>query len=132
MAVRTLTFKNCVVRLEESGFTETLFSDGTRVPSYPTGEPEQAELSRRLGYGADVMRMCREHEILHTWPCELFWLPYSPDALGRGAQECRRVCDGLGAAGGGVAGAVVPGVPEQLAGRVEIPSEPAGSRDVSG
>jgi hypothetical protein len=78
MTVRTLTFKNCVVRLEESGFTETRFADGTRVPAYPTGLPEQAELSRRLGYGADVMRMCREHEVLHTWLCELFGLPYSP------------------------------------------------------
>jgi hypothetical protein len=22
--------------------------------------------------------MCREHEVLHTWLCELFGLPYSP------------------------------------------------------
>ena len=66
------------MRLEESGFTETRFPDGTRVPAYPSGLPEQAQMSRRLGYGADVMRMCREHEVLHTWLCELFGLPYSP------------------------------------------------------
>src|SRR5690348_2647013 len=78
MATTTLWFKNCLVRLEESGFTETMFADGTRVPAYPSGLAEQTEMSRRLGYGGDVKRMCREHEVLHTWLCELFGLPYSP------------------------------------------------------
>src|SRR5947209_2625946 len=78
MRARTLTFKNCVVRLEESGFTETVFPDGTRVPAYPTGCPDQLKMAKALGYDADLARMCREHEVLHTWLCELFGLPYSP------------------------------------------------------
>jgi hypothetical protein len=89
MVAMTFAFKNCVVRLEESGFTETVFPDGTRVPAYPTGCPDQLDMAEKLGYGPDLARMCREHEILHTWLCELFGLPYSPTlwAVAHGQAE---------------------------------------------
>jgi hypothetical protein len=76
---KILTFKNCVVRADvKLGYTETVFRDGSLVPAYPTGCDNQRQTSRRLGYGDDVAAMCREHEVLHTWLCERFDLPYSP------------------------------------------------------
>lgn len=89
MDAKTLAFKNCVVRMEKSGFTETVFRDGSRVPAYPTGLADQREIGKRLGYGCDLARMCREHEVLHTWLCELFGLPYSPTlwAVAHGQAE---------------------------------------------
>jgi hypothetical protein len=75
----TITFKNCEVRADlATGFTETIFPDGSRVPAYPNGSPEQRETARRAGYGDDVAAMCREHEILHTWLAEKFNFPHSP------------------------------------------------------
>src|SRR5690348_11324108 len=78
-AIRVLTFKNCVVRADLNlGYTETIFRDGSLVPAYPTGLADQMQTAHQLGYGDDLSRMCREHEILHTWLCEQFGLPYSP------------------------------------------------------
>ncbi len=72
-------FKNCTVRADLArGYTETIFRDGTKVPAYPNGESDQKNSATELGYGQDVSAMCREHEILHTWLCELFGLPHSP------------------------------------------------------
>lgn len=72
-------FKQCEVQVHlDRDYTVTLFHDGTRVPAAPHAEGEQFQTARRLGYGADVAAMCREHELLHTWLCERFHLPYSP------------------------------------------------------
>lgn len=86
---RIISFKNCFVRAELNvGYTETVFADGSLVPAYPDGTPEQRLTSLRLGYGDDLARMCREHEVLHTWLCERFGLPYSPTlwAVAHGQQ----------------------------------------------
>lgn len=78
-SAKILTFKNCVVRADLAlGYTETIFRDESRVPAYPTGGDDQRQMSLQLGYGDDVAGMCREHEVLHTWLCERFNLPYSP------------------------------------------------------
>lgn len=77
--VLVATFRNCIVRMGYNGwYTETVFHDGTKVSATPTRTPEQMETALRLGYGEDVAALCREHEILHTWLCERFGLPYSP------------------------------------------------------
>ncbi len=72
-------FRHCEARVYlEANYTTTIFPDGTEVPATPTGEAVQQATAYRLGYGADVAAMCREHELLHTWLAERFDLPHSP------------------------------------------------------
>src|SRR5215211_2094253 len=85
-----ITFRNCEVRADlATGFTETIFPDGARVPAYPNGTDEQRVTTRRTGYGDDIAAMCREHEILHTWLAEKFGFPHSPTlwAVAHGQAE---------------------------------------------
>lgn len=71
-------FKHCRVEVDLMGkHAVTIFEDGTRVHAAPHHNDEQRQTARRLGYGDDLAAMCREHEVLHTWLCERFGMPYS-------------------------------------------------------
>jgi len=76
--VRVLAFKNCEVwEWRENAYLETRFPDGTKVPASPQGSIEQTFTALDLGYGADLYRMCREHELCHTLLAEAIGQPYS-------------------------------------------------------
>ncbi|MBV9866237.1 MAG: hypothetical protein JO316_12865 [Abitibacteriaceae bacterium] len=81
MAVKTLTFKNCWVHIDdELHYLQTVFRDGATVTCVPDWVKD-AETAARLGYGqgrAAVLALWREHDPLHTFLAEAQGLPYSP------------------------------------------------------
>lgn len=88
----TIEFRGCAVRVfPDSRYCDTTFPDGTSVPATPTNDDWYRTVARDLGYGEDTWRMCREHEILHTWLAERAGLPHSPTlwdvAHGRPASD---------------------------------------------
>jgi hypothetical protein len=63
---------------DDEQYLETVFADGTRVPAAPQETDEYRATALALGYGGDVWRMCREHEIAHTTLMQSLGLMYSP------------------------------------------------------
>lgn len=62
-AVR-LTF--CTVSLYD-GWAWTAFPDGSGYGAFPHDTDEYREVARRMGYGADTMAYCWEHEVCHAF-----------------------------------------------------------------
>jgi hypothetical protein len=73
---------------DDEQYLETVFADGTRVPAAPQETDEYRATALALGYGDDVWRMCREHEIAHTTLMQSLGLMYSPTlwAVAHGAH----------------------------------------------
>lgn len=44
----------------------TVYPDGRTVLAAPQDDNAYFETARKLGYGADTLRMCIEHEFLHS------------------------------------------------------------------
>jgi hypothetical protein len=59
-------------------YLETVFPDGTRVPAAPQDTDQYRATAAALGYGDDIWRLCREHEIAHTTLMQSLGLRYSP------------------------------------------------------
>lgn len=68
-----------VVRVyDDERYLETRFPDGTKVPAMPQNTESYRAKAQELGYGEDVWRMCKEHEMAHTELMQALGLEYSP------------------------------------------------------
>ena len=59
----------------------TRFADGLTLTAAPNGDPDSRARAFLLGYGQgadELARMCREHELLHTWLAARQGLAHSP------------------------------------------------------
>ena len=59
----------------------TRFADGLTLTAAPNGDPGSRARAFLLGYGQgadELARMCREHELLHTWLAARQGLAHSP------------------------------------------------------
>lgn len=72
-----LRFGGTSVSLEGWGSVTTL-PDGRTIQAAPQAGEDYAATARRLGYGADVLAMCHEHDALHAALAALLGLPVSP------------------------------------------------------
>lgn len=63
---------------EDDRYLETIMRDETKVPAAPQDDEAYRQTARDLGYGDDVWRMCKEHEIAHTELMQALGLQYSP------------------------------------------------------
>jgi hypothetical protein len=79
--VRTIRLGGALIELHDDGLTVTRFG-ARQVDARPhhTGEYQQRAFD--LGYGADVARMSREHELTHSILAHLLGLPASPTLMG--------------------------------------------------
>lgn len=62
-----INLDHCTVAWTDKG-AQTTFPDGTHVEAWP--HPEQAHyfvIAHRCGYGDDVLKYCREHELAHSF-----------------------------------------------------------------
>jgi hypothetical protein len=76
--VEVIRFRGCLVRVfNHARYVETVFPDATKVPAVPHETEEYRATATRLGYGDDVWRLCREHEMAHTELSELLGEPHS-------------------------------------------------------
>lgn len=66
---RTIRLKHCEVRLWHWG-CETVFPDGSSVPSVPHESPHYWVISHRCGYGDDILAYCVEHDFAHAFVAE--------------------------------------------------------------
>ena len=80
--MKTLAISETTIELHDDGLTVTVLPDGSRVEARPQGNPTYAARAAALGYGADVARMSREHEIGHSLLAEWLGLPESPTLRG--------------------------------------------------
>lgn len=62
---RVLCQNGTFVRSHAEG-SDVLLPSGTNVPGRPQNNAEQAATAERLGYGTDVLQMCRDHDPLHA------------------------------------------------------------------
>lgn len=69
LILRTITLRHCRVRFWEWG-CETIFSDGSSVPSVPHETPHYFVISHRCGYGDDLLSYCCEHDFAHSFVAE--------------------------------------------------------------
>lgn len=77
--MQILKLKTCEFAFDaEKGYCQTTFADGAVVPAVPHDTDEYRERAQYLGYGEDTMRMCFDHELLHTLIAEARGLDYSP------------------------------------------------------
>lgn len=76
--VLTYIFPACWLHVDEAGtFLHTAFPDGRRLESVPHPEKDGAT-ARAYGYGDDVRRLWREHDVLHHLVGTLFGHGCSP------------------------------------------------------
>jgi hypothetical protein len=74
----TVEFPGCWVHTDEAGkYLHTAFPDGRTLHSVIDPEKD-AETARAYGYGEDIERLWREHDLLHHWTALQFDLPHSP------------------------------------------------------
>lgn len=72
---------HAVVEMHLSGLTVTRTTAG-EVPAMPECTPYQAASAKALGYGDDLARASREHELAHSLLAVLLGLPESPTLHG--------------------------------------------------
>jgi hypothetical protein len=63
---------------EDDHYLETVFADGTRVPAAPQDSDQYRATASACGYGDNLWRLCREHEIAHTTLMQTLGLRHSP------------------------------------------------------
>jgi hypothetical protein len=56
-----------LVQVWASGDVLTILDGRWRIPAAPMDAPEYAAMAEDLGYGADLARMCAEHEAMHSY-----------------------------------------------------------------
>jgi hypothetical protein len=78
--VRTIRLGGALIELHDDDLTVTRFG-ARQVDARPhhTGEYQQRAFD--LGYGADVARMSRDHELCHSLLAHLLELPASPTLI---------------------------------------------------
>jgi hypothetical protein len=76
--LRSIRLKFCTIECHQD-VVYTRFPDGTYAPATAHQTDDYREVTRRLGYGDDVMAYCREHEVLHSFTAE--WLFDKPSAV---------------------------------------------------
>lgn len=62
----------------EGDLAITTLPDGAEVVAAPQDTEAYRATARRLGYGDDTARMCREHDACHAWLAAILCLPESP------------------------------------------------------
>lgn len=72
-----MRFGGSTVEFPEYGAVTTL-PDGQRIIAAPEDNDAYRATAGRLGYGDDVLRMCREHEAAHAALAAWLLLPESP------------------------------------------------------
>lgn len=75
--VASLTLGETCVDLYRHGI-DTVFPDGTNVWAEPQDTDAYRATAERLGYGADTLQMCLDHELLHSVNAAFQGLPWSP------------------------------------------------------
>lgn len=80
-----LTFGRTVVEIWDRDCVRTTLPDGAEVVAAPEPTASYRAKAEGLGYGADSMRMCVEHEVTHSALAAWLGLPESP-TLGRVAR----------------------------------------------
>lgn len=86
--IRFFRFGVKVRIFEDAHYLETVLRDGATVPAAPHDTDEYRATAAALGYGDDVWRLCREHEVAHTTLMQRLGLQYSPTlwAVAHGAH----------------------------------------------
>lgn len=80
-----LTFGRTVVEIWDRDCVRTTLPDGAEVVAAPEPTASYRAQAERLGYGTDSMRMCVDHEVLHSALAAWLGLSESP-TLGRVAR----------------------------------------------
>ena len=76
--ILTYTFPGCWLFVDEPGtFLHTAFPDGARLESV-IDDAKDLRTAQRYGYGDDVWRLWREHDLLHHAIGTLFGHGFSP------------------------------------------------------
>ena len=78
---RIVWFGRTRVRITATG-SETTLPDGRVLPAQPQDTPAYRAQAQAIGYGDDMLAMCREHDYLHALLCQALGLPVSPALLG--------------------------------------------------
>lgn len=76
-----LTFGDALVQVWPD-CVRTVFADCVEVVGAPQDNDAYRATAERLGYGADTLRLCRTHEVVHSWLASLLGLPESPALRG--------------------------------------------------
>lgn len=76
--MKQIALPNGVTVEIHEGLTVTRFADGLSIDGAPDGSAEQLRTCRELGYGDDVERMNRHHDIAHSLIAAWLGLPHSP------------------------------------------------------
>jgi hypothetical protein len=75
------------IRLHDDGFTTTVYPDGKHVVACAEDTDAYRQTALEHGYGEDVDKLSREHEVCHALLAAWLGLPHSPAlravALGR-------------------------------------------------
>lgn len=79
--MRVIRLAGAEIELHDTPLTVTRYPEG-EVPAYPQATDSYSSRARELGYGADVDRMSREHELGHHLISHLLGLPCSPTMMG--------------------------------------------------
>jgi len=69
---RVMRLKHCDLRAWEWG-CETVFPDGTSVPSTPHDTAHYHVISHRCGFGDDLNGYCLSHDLMHSLTQEWFY-----------------------------------------------------------
>jgi hypothetical protein len=71
----------------ESGWCESVWPDGARLPGFPEDTESYRQTARELGYGGDTARMCWVHEASHHLLSVAAGLPFSPTLRGEAVDR---------------------------------------------
>lgn len=84
----TLRLANCTIAITP-GSVETTLPSGKRVMGMPHHTPSYRKTARDHGYGTDVERLNRTHEVTHTLLAHILGLPVCPvfERVGNGQHE---------------------------------------------
>jgi hypothetical protein len=95
---RTIRLPHALIVLHRYGAVTHFPADDSFVPATPQWEDlAYSERAQKLGYGTDLVRMCQDHEVLHSvaaellrqGPSDVLWAVAHGDLSrrGRGAEE---------------------------------------------
>jgi hypothetical protein len=83
--MRRISFGPITVEVRADG-TLIAFPDGSSVPGAPHDTKAYRATAEAHGYGADTLRLCQEHELLHIALCHWLGIDSPTMALLRGAD----------------------------------------------
>jgi hypothetical protein len=82
MKTETIRLGETTIELREDGMVTTKFPEGVEVRAFPIPDAYQVANAKRLGYGLDIARSTREHEVVHTLLARWLGQPRSPTLAG--------------------------------------------------